>query len=243
MPDLDVIIVPIGGGGLISGIATAAKAIKPEIEIVGVEAAMFPSMYQSLQGLSVKAGGRTIADGIAVKTPGKVNMPVIKELVSDIILVTEDQLEHGVQTFLEIEKTVSEGGGAAPLAALLAHPERFTGKKVGLVLTGGNIDSRIISAVIEHGLVRDGRMVQLRIEIPDAPGTLAAISKIIGDCDANIIDVYHQRAFSSLPVKQADLDVVLETLDRDHIADIISKLTAAGFQTREMKVETPALAV
>ncbi|MBN35523.1 MAG: threonine ammonia-lyase [Rhodospirillaceae bacterium] len=243
VPDLDVIIVPIGGGGLISGIATAAKAIKPEIEIVGVEAAMFPSMYQSLQGLSVKAGGRTIADGIAVKTPGKVNMPVIKELVSDIILVTEDQLEHGVQTFLEIEKTVSEGGGAAPLAALLAHPERFTGKKVGLVLTGGNIDSRIISAVIEHGLVRDGRMVQLRIEIPDAPGTLAAISKIIGDCDANIIDVYHQRAFSSLPVKQADLDVVLETLDRDHIADIISKLTAAGFQTREMKVETPALAV
>ncbi|MBT5432606.1 MAG: threonine ammonia-lyase [Alphaproteobacteria bacterium] len=241
VPDLDVIIVPIGGGGLIGGIATAAKAIKPEIEIIGVEAAMFPSMYQSLQGLTVKAGGRTIADGIAVKTPGKVNIPVIKELVSDIILVTEDQLEHAVQTYLEIEKTVAEGGGGAPLAALLAHPERFTGKKVGLVLTGGNIDSRILSAVIEHGLVRDGRMVQLRIEIPDAPGTLARISGIIGECDANIIEVYHQRAFSSLPVKLADLDVVLETLDRDHIADIMSKLTAAGFKVRQLESESPAL--
>ena len=154
-------------------------------------------------------------------------------------------------TGLSVERAQCGGGHLAGFVIDLTNScDRFaravvhdTGKKVGLVLTGGNIDSRIISAVIEHGLVRDGRMVQLRIEIPDAPGTLAAISKIIGDCDANIIDVYHQRAFSSLPVKQADLDVVLETLDRDHIADIISKLTAAGFQTREMKVETPALAV
>ncbi|MBC6439971.1 MAG: threonine ammonia-lyase [Rhodospirillales bacterium] len=243
VPDLDVIIVPIGGGGLIGGIATAAKEIKPELEMIGVEAAMFPSMYQTIQGLNVKAGGRTIADGIAVKTPGKLNIPVIKELVSDIILVTEDQLEHAVQTFVEIEKTVSEGGGAACLAALLAHPERFSGKRVGLVLSGGNIDSRILSAVIEHGLVRDGRMVQLRIEIPDAPGTLAHIAAVIGESDANIIEVYHQRAFSSLPVKQADLDVVLETLDRDHISNIMGRLTAAGFKVRQLQSDTLPLSV
>ncbi len=239
-PDLDVIVAPIGGGGLIGGIATAAKAMRPDIEMVGVEAAMFPSMRQALQGLDVKAGGRTIADGIAVKTPGKAAIPIVRELVSDIVLVTENQLERAVQTYLEIEKTVSEGGGAASLAALLAHSDRFAGKKVGLVLSGGNIDSRILSAVIEHGLVRDGRMVRLRIEIPDAPGTLARIAGIIGGCDANIIDVFHQRAFSSLPVKQADLDVVLETLGRDHIADIMGKLSAAGFEVRQLEAESPA---
>ena len=241
-PDLDVIVAPIGGGGLIAGIAVAAKAIRPDIEMIGVEAAMFPSMRQALQGLDAPAGGRTIADGIAVKTPGKLAIPIIGELVSDIVLVTESQLERAVQIYLEIEKTVAEGGGAASLAALLAHPDRFAGKKVGLVLSGGNIDSRILSAVIEHGLVRDGRMVRLRIEIPDAPGTLARIAGVIGDCDANIIDVFHQRAFSSLPVKQADLDVVLETLDRDHIADIVGKLSAAGFEVRQLEVENPALA-
>ncbi len=240
-PDLDAIIVPIGGGGLIGGIAIAAKAIKPEIEIHGVEAALFPSMYQSLQGLEVKAGGRTIADGIAVKTPGKVTKPVIEELVKDIMLVTEDQLENGVQLYLEIEKTVAEGGGAAPLAALLAHPERFTGRKVGLVLTGGNIDTRIISAVIEHGLVRDGRMVRLRIEISDAPGTLGKIAQIIGSCDANIIEVYHHRAFSSLPVKLAELDIVVETLDRDHVADVIGQLTAAGFKVKPVGPDASSL--
>jgi threonine dehydratase len=240
-PDLDAIIVPIGGGGLIGGIAIAAKTINPDIEIYGVEAALFPSMYQSMQGLTVKAGGRTIADGIAVKTPGKVTMPVIKEHVEDIMLVTEDQLEHGVQMYLEIEKTVAEGGGAAPLAALLAHPDRFSGKKVGLVLTGGNIDSRIVSAVIEHGLVRDGRMVRLRIEISDAPGTLGLIAQIIGKCDANIIEVYHQRAFSSLPVKLAELDIVVETLDRDHVADVVSHLTAAGFTVKPVGPDASSL--
>jgi threonine dehydratase len=168
-------------------------------------------------------------------------MPVIKEHVKDIMLVTEDQLEHGVQMYLEIEKTVAEGGGAAPLAALLAHPDRFSGKKVGLVLTGGNIDSRIISAVIEHGLVRDGRMVRLRVEISDAPGTLGLIAQIIGKCDANIIEVYHQRAFSSLPVKLAELDIVVETLDRDHVADVVSHLTAAGFTVNPVGPDASSL--
>jgi threonine dehydratase len=228
-PDLDCLVVPIGGGGLISGIATAAKAIKPGIEIYGCEAAMFPSMYQSLRGLPVQAGGRTIADGIAVKTPGKLTQPIVRDLVKEIMLVTETQLEGAVQMFLEIEKTVAEGGGAAALAAVLAHPEKFTGRKVGIILSGGNIDTRILSAAIEHGLVREGRMVRLRVQISDAPGTLATIARIIGEADANIIEVYHQRAFSSLPVKQAELDVVLETLDRDHIHDIMGRLTAAGF--------------
>ena len=232
--DLDVILAPIGGGGLIAGSAIAARALRPQIEIVGVEAAMFPSMYQTLQGLEVRAGGRTIADGIAVKTPGRLTVPVIRELVSDILLVSEPQLERAVQLFVEAEKTVAEGGGAAPLAALLAHGERFAGRKVGLVLSGGNIDSRILSGVIEHGLVRDGRMVRLRIEIPDTPGTLARIAGICGETGANIIEVYHQRAFSHLPVKLADLDVVLETLDGDHIARITGKLTAAGFKVRVM---------
>ena len=231
-PDLDVIIVPIGGGGLIGGVAIAARAVRPEIEIVGVEAEMFPSMFQHLQGLAVKAGGRTIADGIAVKTPGSNAVPIVRDLVADIVLVSESQLEHAVQTYLEIEKTVAEGGGAASLACLLARPERFRGRKVGLVLSGGNIDSRVLSMVIEHGLVRDGRMVRLSLEIPDAPGVLARVSAIIGETGANIIEVHHQRAFSNLSVKLADLDIVLETLDRDHIARIAANLREAGFRVQ-----------
>ena len=242
IPNIDALIVPIGGGGLISGISVATKALRPEIKIYGVEAALFPSMYQALQGLEVRAGGRTVADGIAVKTPGKVTLPVVRELVSEIFLTSEDQLEHAVQMLLEIEKTVAEGSGAAPLAALLAHQDRFVGHRVGLVLTGGNIDSRILSAVIDRGLVRDGRMVRLRIAIPDAPGTLAKIAGLIGDADANIIDVFHQRTFSSLPVKQADLDMVLETLDRGHIDDIMGRLTAAGFTVRELGPDESSLA-
>ena len=234
-PDLDVIIVPIGGGGLIGGIAIAARAIRPEAEIVGVEAEMFPSMYQQLQGLEVKAGGRTIADGIAVKTPGKNAIPIVRDLVSDIVLVSESQLEHAVQTYLEIEKTVAEGGGAASLACLLAHPERFRGRKVGLVLSGGNIDSRVLSMVIEHGLVRDGRMVRLGLEIPDAPGVLARVTSIIGETGANIIEVHHQRAFSNLSVKLADLDIVLETLDSDHIGRIAERLQEAGFRVQPVE--------
>ena len=238
VPDLDVIIVPIGGGGLIGGIAIAASAILPAAEIVGVEAEMFPSMYQQLRGLKVKAGGRTIADGIAVKTPGKNAIPLVRELVSDIVLVNESQLEHAVQTYLEIEKTVAEGGGAAPLACLLANPERFRGRKVGLVLSGGNIDSRVLSIVIEHGLVRDGRMVRLSLEIPDTPGILARVSGIIGDSGANIIEVHHQRAFSNLSVKLADLDIVLETLDRDHIGRIADNLREAGFRVQPVEPST-----
>ena len=228
-PDLEVLVVPIGGGGLIAGMAIAAKAIKPSIDVVGVEAALYPSMYQALNSLPAKAGGRTIAEGIAVKTPGKLTFPIVRELVSEVLLVDETDFERGVQLLLNIEKTVAEGAGAAALAAVLAHRQRFQGRRVGCVVSGGNIDPRILSSIILRGLVREGRLVRMRIEISDSPGTLAAIAKILGDTGANIIEVYHQRAFSNLPVKSADLDIVMETRDMDHVREIMSKLTAAGF--------------
>ena len=229
-PDIEILVVPIGGGGLIAGNAVAAKGIKPDIEVIGVEAALYPSMYQALHNLPAKAGGRTIAEGIAVKTVGKRTFPMIQCLTTETMMVSEEDLERGVQLLLEIEKTVAEGAGAASLAALLAHPDRFTGRRVGLIISGGNIDQRLLSSVILRGLVRDGRIVRMRIEIPDAPGTLARIAGIIGDTDANIMEVYHQRAFSGLPAKQADLDVVIETRDPDHVRDIMMQLTAAGFR-------------
>ncbi len=229
-PDLDMLVVPIGGGGLIAGNAIAAKALKPEIEIFGVEAALYPSMYQAINDIPAKAGGRTIAEGIAVKTVGSLTRPIVESLVHEVMVVSEEDLERGVQLLLEIEKTVTEGAGAAALAALLAHRDRFAGRRVGLVISGGNIDMRLLSSVILRGLVRDGRIVRMRIEITDTPGTLARITKVIGDADANIIEVYHQRAFSGLSAKNADLDVVLETRDAEHVRDIMAKLTAIGFR-------------
>ena len=229
-PDLDMLLVPIGGGGLIAGNAIAAKAVRPEIEIVGVEAALYPSMQQAIADQPPTSGGRTIAEGIAVKTVGKMTRPVVESLVSDVLAVDEAALEYAVQIMLSIEKAVVEGAGAATLAALFANRQRFEGRKVGLIVSGGNIDLRLLSSVILKGLVRDGRIVRMRIEISDIPGTLARIATIIGDADANIIEVYHQRAFSGLPAKNADLDVVLETRDADHVRDIMAKLTAIGFR-------------
>ena len=229
-PDLDALLVPIGGGGLIAGNSIAAKALKPEIEIFGVEAALYPSMQQAINNQPPTSGGRTIAEGIAVKTVGKMTRPVVEALVSDVLAVDEAALESAVQLMLSIEKTVVEGAGAATLAALLAHRDRFEGRKVGLIVSGGNIDLRLLSSVILRGLVRDGRIVRMRIEISDIPGTLARIAAIIGETDANIIEVYHQRAFSGLPAKHAELDVVLETRGGDHVNEIIEKLTAVGFR-------------
>ena len=229
-PDLDILLVPIGGGGLIAGNAIAAKAIRPEIEIIGVEAALYPSMQQAINSQPPTSGGRTIAEGIAVKTVGKLTRPVVESLVSDVLAVDEAALEYAVQLMLSVEKAVVEGAGAATLAALLANRERFEGRKVGLVVSGGNIDLRLLSSVILKGLVRDGRIVRMRIEISDIPGTLARIATIIGDSDANIIEVYHQRAFSGLPAKNAELDVVIEARGSDHVNEIIEKLTAVGFR-------------
>ena len=228
-PDLDVLVVPIGGGGLIGGMAIAAKAAKPGIEVVGVEAALYPSVYRRLRGLPPVAGGPTIAEGIAVKEPGELTLPIIERLVDDVLLVDEAAIEAAVLQLLEIEKTVAEGAGAAGLPAVASHPERFRGRRVGLVLCGGNIDSRLLSAVILRGLVRTQRLVRLRIGVPDSPGSLVRIASIIADCGGNIVDVTHQRAFSKLSVKLADVDFTIETRTSEHASEIAAALAAGGF--------------
>ncbi len=236
-PDLDAIVVPIGGGGLISGIAVAAKALSPAIEIVGVEAALYPSMLNALRGAAGKGaaksvGGQTIAEGIAVKEPGKLTKPIVAALVSEILLVEEDALEGAVETLLDVEKLVVEGAGAASLAALLAFPDRLRDRRVGLVLCGGNIDARLLSSILMRGLVRAGRLVRLRTEISDSPGVLAKITRIIGDNGGNIVEIYHQRLFYDVPVKLAEVDVVVETRNAGHVAEIVGALNTAGFPTR-----------
>ncbi len=231
-PDLDSIIVPIGGGGVISGTALAAKAIKPEIGIYGVEADLFPSMYQAIHGLDPTAGGASIADGIAVKRPGKLTRAIVERHVEEIILADESALENAVATLSDYQKIIAEGAGAAPLAALAAAPERNNGKKVGLVICGGNIDTRLLASVLTRSLVREGKLVSLRIEINDAPGVLAKLAGIIGDAGANIVEVYHQRLFHDIPVRRAEVDTVVETRNRDHVREIIDNLEAGGFRTR-----------
>ncbi len=235
-PDLDVLVVPIGGGGLIGGIATAAKAIKPGIEVVGVEAALYPSVFRRLRGLPAMAGGPTIAEGIAVKEPGNLTYPIIERLVDDVVLVEESAIEAAVLQLLEIEKTVAEGAGAAGLAAVASYPERFHGRSVGLVLCGGNIDSRLLSAVILRGLVRTERLVRLRVGVPDSPGSLVRIATIVADQGGNIVDVIHQRAFSKLSVKQADVDLTVETRTAEHAGEIAAALEEGGFEVLRLDV-------
>ncbi len=231
-PDLDVLVVPIGGGGIISGMAVAAKALKPKIEIVGVEAALYPSMYQATHHEASTAGGSTIAEGIAVKTPGGLTQPIVEALVDRILLIEEAALERAVLALVEIEKTVAEGAGAATLAAVLMNKEHFAGRRVGLVVTGGNIDSRILASILMRGLVLSGRLARLRVEITDAPGTLASVAGLIGEAAGNIVEVYHQRMFYDVPVKMAELDVVVETRDAEHVQEIVAALTDAGYATR-----------
>ncbi|WP_051328994.1 threonine ammonia-lyase [Geminicoccus roseus] len=231
-PDLDVLVVPIGGGGLISGMATAAKAIRPGIEIVGVEAALYPTVWRLRRGLPIEAGGPTIAEGIAVKHPGALTLPIIEELVDDVVLVDEAALETAVLMLLEIEKTVVEGAGAAGLAALLANGDRFRGRKVGLTLCGGNIDSRLLSAVILRGLVRTERMVRFRVSLPDRPGSLTKVTGLIAKCGGNVVDVAHQRAFARISVMQTDVDVTIETRNAAHAAQIRNTLAAEGYAVR-----------
>jgi threonine dehydratase len=234
-PELDTIVVPIGGGGLISGIAIAAKALSPTVEIVGVEAALYPSMLRALHGTppgAAPVGGQTIAEGIAVKEPGKLTRAVVAALVADILLVEESVLERAIDMLLDIEKLVVEGAGAASLAALLAFPERFRGKQVALVLCGGNIDARVLSSILMRGLVRGGRLVRLRAEISDSPGVLALITRIIGERGGNIVEIYHQRLFYDVPVKRAEVDVVVETRNAKHVGEIVAALNDGGFPTR-----------
>ena len=230
--ELDSVVVPIGGGGLISGIAVAMKALRPGIEVIGVEAALYPSMHHAIRNLPPDPGGQTIAEGIAVKSPGVLTRAIVEDLVADILLVEEGPLERAVQMLVEVQKIVAEGAGAAGVAALLAHAPRFAGKRVGVVICGGNIDSRLLAQVLMRGLVRDGRVVTLRVEIADQPGTLGRLAQLIGECGGNIIEIYHQRLFYDLPVKRADVDAVIETRNAEHVREIVAALVAGGFPTR-----------
>jgi threonine dehydratase len=224
IPNLEVIVVPVGGGGLIAGNAIAAKAIKPDIEIVGVESENFPSMHQALEGVPIQCGKHTMAEGIAVQDPGRLTLAIIREYVDDMLIVEEDQIEAAVLLLLEVEKTVVEGAGAVGLAAVLTNGERFKGRKVGLILSGGNIDLLTLSSIIQRGLVRSGRLVRLRIGIPDVPGALAKVTKLLGDNNANIVDIRHQRAFTSLSLHSAEVEFVLQTLGKDHVSRILKAL-------------------
>lgn len=231
-PTLDCIVVPIGGGGIMAGIATAAKALKPEIEMIGVEAGLYPSMHHAIHRLAPTDGGQTIAEGIAVKSPGALTRAIIERLVADILLVDEETLERAVQMMADFQKIVAEGAGAAGLAALLAHGARFAGRRVGIIVCGGNIDNRMLAQVMMRGLVRDGRVVTLRIEISDSPGVLGRLARAIGESGGNIIEIHHQRLFTDLPVKRADVDAVVETRNAHHVQEIMAKLAEAGFSTR-----------
>jgi len=232
LADFDCLVVPIGGGGLISGIATAVKALRPQVEIIGVEAALYPSMQEALSAGGSGGSGTTLADGIAMKRPGKLTTPVVKELVSDILLADEGAIETAIHYLVEQQKIVPEGAGAAGVAAMLGHRERFAGRRVVAVIGGGNIDVRLLSGVLDRGLMRDGRVVRLRIEIIDRPRQLALIAQVIGETGGNIIEVYHQRLFADVPAKRADIDVVVETRDSEHVSDIMKGLQEAGFPCR-----------
>ncbi len=231
-PDLDAIVVPVGGGGMLAGMSVAAKAIKPSIRLVGVETVRFPSMLAALQGSSAKFGSNTIADGIAVKEPGKLPFEIIRREVEEIILVDEGDIEQAMLLLLEIEKTVVEGAGAAGLAALLRHREKFAGAKVGVVLSGGNIDPLTLTDIIERGMVRSGRLTRLQVELRDLPGSLAKVTAALADANANIEEVHHERAFTHLPVQSAVVDFVLQTRGHDHVKQIVAAVEAAGFVAR-----------
>lgn len=232
VPDLDVIVVPIGGGGLAAGCCIAAAAHNPALEVVGAQADAYPSMYQAFKGEPPHGRGATIADGIAVKEPGEITTPILKAHMNGVAVVTEADIERAVQVFVDVQRLIVEGSGAVPLALMLAERERFKGRKVGLMVSGGNIDSRLLSSVLMRGLVRDGRLAKLRISLIDMPGALAAVAGIIGDKGGNIVDVLHQRMFRDVPVKEADVDIAIETIDADHVREIMAALEAAGFGTR-----------
>jgi threonine dehydratase len=235
VPDLDVLVVPIGGGGLIAGCAVAARGRNPAIEIVGVECTLYPSMWNATHQGHRPCGGATLAEGIAVANVGKLTLPVIRELVSDIILVDEPQIERAVNAFLTLQKAMAEGAGAAGLAAMLAQPERFRGRKVGLILCGGNIDPRILASIMVRELERDDRIVSFRLTIPDRPGILGQIAGRLGELGANILSVDHHRLFLDVPAKGAKLDVTMETRGAAHAEEIFRALRDEGYRPVRME--------
>lgn len=230
-PDLDTLVVAIGGGGLIGGMATAARAIRPDIEIIGVQAERFPAMVNAIKGTHLPQGTSTIAEGIAVGTPGVITEAIVRQKVDDLLLVDEGDIEQAIVMLLEIEKTLVEGAGAAGLAALIKHPQRFAGKRVGLVLCGGNIDPMLLASIIERGMVRAGRLARIQVNARDVPGNLARITATVADAGANIDEVHHQRAFTLLAAQNVAIELVLQTRGREHIAQVIERLQQAGFET------------
>jgi threonine dehydratase len=228
VPELEVLVVPVGGGGLISGMASAAKALKPSIQVYGVESENYPAMRQRLAGLPVACGGDTIAEGIAVKDVGETAFGIVRALAEEVLVVREETIERAVAALIEIEKTVAEGAGAAGLAALLEHPARFAGRRVGLPLTGGNIDSRVLASVLMRGLVRDARLVRLRATLPDVSGSLAKVAALIAQAGGNIVEVHHQRVFGTSSVKSPEVEFLVETRDRGHTEAMIALLEKSG---------------
>ena len=235
-PDLEVLIIPIGGGGLIAGNAIAAKAIKPGIEIIGVETRRFPSMQQALAGKPPECGTTTLADGIAVKIPGRLTLPVVRALVDRIELVDEADIEAAVLLMIEAEKMVAEGAGATGLAALLANRDALAGRKVGLVISGGNIDLPVLSSIIQRGLVHSGRLVRIHVNMRDVPGMLAEVSACIGRTGANIVQVMHQRTFTMLPVQFVLVEFMLQTRGMEHVREIMEALENEGYKTQMSEI-------
>ena len=233
-PEIDTIVVPVGGGGMIAGCAVAARGLKPDLKMIGVESSGYSAMRQLLAGEPVTAGGDTIAEGIAVRDIGKLPLEIARSLLDRVVSVDEIAIERAIALFIEVEKTVTEGAGATGLAALLAYPELFTGRKVGIVLSGGNIDTRLLASVLLRGLVRDGRIVRLRLMIGDAPGQLARVTTVIGKLGGNIVEVQHQRLFGVV-AKATELDVTVETRDGNHFKELVSALNTEGFTVRVLE--------
>ena len=233
-PDIDTLVVAIGGGGLISGVATAARALRPDIRIIGVQTERFPAAWNAVHGEQRESAQATIADGIAVKSPGALTLPLIKALVDDVVLVSEDDIEQAILMLLEIEKTVVEGAGGVGLAALMKHGERFKGRKVGLILCGGNIEPLMLAEIIERGMVKSGRLARLRFDVRDVPGALANVATLLGKLGANIDEVQHQRAFTSLSVERAQIEVVVQTRGVVHIEQILAAMRAEGYEAQRI---------
>jgi len=227
-----VVLVPIGGGGLVSGVATVFAALAPETEVIGVQAERYPGAYQALKGDAPDLGAFTIAEGIAVKAPGELTLPIIRDKVDDILLVSEADLERAVLMLIEIEKTVAEGAGAAGLAALLANPDRFRDRRVMLLLCGGNLDLMVLSSLILRGLVSSHRLVRVRVEISDLPGALGEVCRLLGELDSNIIDIAHQRAFSGSSVRATGVDFVLQMRGAEQIEHVLDTLVRKGYRAR-----------
>ena len=229
-PGLEVLVVPVGGGGLISGMAVAAKALDPAIEVLGVESKLWCAVHQNLAGVPVTVGGDTIAEGMAVRDSGALPLEILREQKIDVLLVEEETIERAIVALIEIEKTVAEGAGASGLAALLQFPKRFAGRRVGVTLAGGNIDTRVLSAVLMRGLVRDGRLVRLRVVMPDIAGSLARVTTLIGAAGGNIVEIQHQRVFGTASVRSPEVEFTIETRDREHTQALIAALRAQGIQ-------------